>query len=563
LASDILSAVTAAYTTNGGSPQSGFCNHGQFSDERYAFLFTPGSYGTDVPVGYYTSVYGLGTNPGDVTFTGEKGVFAEQGCDVFESGALDTFWRSAENFRTTAAYPWAVGAGMTWAVSQAAPLRNVVIDSDLWLFQYIPSSCCAAGFASGGWASGLTVKGGVHFGSQQQFMVRSSTAESFDNTVWNTVFGGVTNAPTAECGNATQSATTNQEVLEVSVEKPFISASEDGQTFSLQVPNVVADSKGPPYTATTPVASRSVDFSSVYVTDPEKDTAETINEALAAGFDVVISPGIYTLTESLAVNSDDQVILGLGFATLVAPSNGDPAVTVGDVDGVRIAGLLLEAGPYATSDMIKVGSSGSFKGDSVNPTVLTDVFVRVGGPTTGVGPVDSMMNIASGNVIIDNTWLWRADHTLNADPDGPDLLVKNGDNAVKNGLVVTGEHVIAYGLAAEHTNEDNIAWNGEDGTVLFMQAEIMYDFLGEEWPHSCYAVGEGIEKHTASGIGCYSFFRDEPNAFATSGINTNGGSSVEIDHAVSVFLNGYGGIKNVVDSDGQSVDEDEHVARDC
>ena len=56
-------------------------------------------------------------------------------------------------------------------------------------------------------------------------------------------------------------------------------------------------------------------------------------------------------------------------------------------------------------------------------------------------------------VIIDNTWLWRADHTVNG-------LVYNYSNPVFNGLVVTGNDVIAYGLAVEHTLADLVAWTG-------------------------------------------------------------------------------------------------------
>jgi hypothetical protein len=47
--------------------------------------------------------------------------------------------------------------------------------------------------------------------------------------------------------------------------------------------------------------------------------------------------------------------------------------------------------------------------------VISDVFVRVGGPE----PPDEAEKkakiavlIQSGNVIVDNAWIWRADHTL-------------------------------------------------------------------------------------------------------------------------------------------------------
>jgi len=47
----------------------------QFGTQRYALLFKPGTYGTaqnplNFQVGYYTSVAGLGREPGDVTVNG-------------------------------------------------------------------------------------------------------------------------------------------------------------------------------------------------------------------------------------------------------------------------------------------------------------------------------------------------------------------------------------------------------------------------------------------------------------------------------------------------------------
>jgi len=105
---EISSAVNAAFAENGGDPNTS-CNNGEFSDSRFAFLFAPGSYSTDVPVGYYTSVYGAGASPYDVTFTGDRGVYCEEACGLFESGSLTTFWRSAENFHTTSSYVWPTG----------------------------------------------------------------------------------------------------------------------------------------------------------------------------------------------------------------------------------------------------------------------------------------------------------------------------------------------------------------------------------------------------------------------------------------------------------------------
>ena len=37
-----------------------------YTSSRAALLFKPGAYAVDVPVGYYTSVHGLGATPGEV-----------------------------------------------------------------------------------------------------------------------------------------------------------------------------------------------------------------------------------------------------------------------------------------------------------------------------------------------------------------------------------------------------------------------------------------------------------------------------------------------------------------
>ena len=85
---------------------------GHFSDERFAFLFKPGTYTANIKVGYYVQILGLGESAGDVVFTGDRGVYVEA-MDKRPGGAgsLDTFWRGAENFRVSSAN------GLLWAVS--------------------------------------------------------------------------------------------------------------------------------------------------------------------------------------------------------------------------------------------------------------------------------------------------------------------------------------------------------------------------------------------------------------------------------------------------------------
>src|SRR5437868_2711603 len=44
--------------------------HNEFGPERNAFLFLPGDYNIDVPVGFYTQVLGLAASPDRVHITG-------------------------------------------------------------------------------------------------------------------------------------------------------------------------------------------------------------------------------------------------------------------------------------------------------------------------------------------------------------------------------------------------------------------------------------------------------------------------------------------------------------
>jgi hypothetical protein len=292
-----------------------------------------------------------------------------------------------------------------------------------------------------------------------------------------------------------------------------------------------------------------IDFKRVFVARPS-DSAQTINAKLAGGLHVIISPGEYHLEDAIRILRPGQVLLGLGIPVLIAPPYGGPCVHVGDVDGVRVAGLLLQAGSHKSFSLLTVGMSGSFAGNEGDPTVISDVYARVGGPElSGVGPVTQMFLIQSQWVVIDNTWLWRGDHG----PGG--VGVTNSQNPVDYGIVVmpNAKHVFAYGLASEHTLKDNVLWQADYGTVLFMQSEIMYDADEGTWPHSCYTVPSSVSSHDAVGVGCYSYFRDHV-VWCENGISVPDTSMVH--GAFSVFLNGNGGIRNVINGIGPTCSED-------
>src|SRR5688572_33156923 len=83
-------------------------------------------------------------------------------------------------------------------------------------------------------------------------------------------------------------------------------------------------------------------------------------------------------------------------------------MTVGDVEGVKIAGLLFDAGSTSSPVLMEIGPTGTTADHSGNPTSLHDVFFRVGG--AGPGRASVALRINSGNVIADHLWIWRADY---------------------------------------------------------------------------------------------------------------------------------------------------------
>lgn len=83
-----------------------------------------------------------------------------------------------------------------------------------------------------------------------------------------------------------------------------------------------------------------------------------------------------------------------------------------------------------------------------------------------------MVEINVGYTIIDNAWLWRADHDVSGDGGAP---VTGGRNPVQTGLIVNQDNVRAYALMSEHTLGDLVQWNGNMGETYFFQSEMPYD----------------------------------------------------------------------------------------
>src|SRR5579884_3203352 len=290
----------------------------QFGTQRYALLFAPGTYGSSTTplnfqVGYYTAVAGLGLSPSDVVINGSIDVYNQ--CDSSNNcTALVNFWRSLSNLTINVTTPNAgCYNGEFWAVSQAAPMRRVHIIGPTTLMDY----CTAPSYASGGFIADSQFDGGsVINGSQQQWIVRNSKLDNWTNGVWNQVFSGVVNAP-AQCFPAQSSCGgpyTTLAASPITREEPYLYV-DSGGNFNVFVPSVQHNSAGTTWgSGQTPGSS--IPISRFFIAQPS-DSVATINAALASGKNLILTPGIYNLNQSIIVTHPDTVVLGLGFPTLI------------------------------------------------------------------------------------------------------------------------------------------------------------------------------------------------------------------------------------------------------
>jgi hypothetical protein len=278
------------------------------------------------------------------------------------------------------------------------------------------------------------------------------------------------------------------------------------------------------------------------------DTASTINAALASGCNLFFTPGVYHLNQTLNVTRANTVVLGIGYPTLI-PDNGVDAMQVADVDGVRIKGLLFDAGTTNSAALLTVGPSGSTADHTANPTTLQDVFFRIGGAT--VGKATNSLVVNSNNVIVDHTWAWRADHG-NAGTVGWTI------NTADTGVLVNGNNVLATGLFVEHYQKYEVVWNGQNGKTIFFQNEKPYDVPNQAaWigpnglnGYAAYKVGPNVTTHEAWGLGSYCFFNTNPAVNLYHSFEVPNTAGVRFHSVLTVSLNFKGTITHVINDTG-------------
>jgi hypothetical protein len=508
--------------------------HNEMGTDRFAVLFEPGAYDVVAKLGYYTTVAGLGRSPEDVAITGAISVVGQADPDSTAGiSALTNFWRSAENLAVTPT-AWS----NQWAVSQASPMRRVHIKGVLWLE---PGN---GGYSSGGFIADSRVDGVTINGSQQQWLTRDSElGGEWTNGVWNQVFSGVVGAPTADFPTNPYTVLPTSPVVR---EKPYLYVDARGR-YRVFVPALRHDTAGTTWGAGRSEPGSSLSIDDFFVARPQH-TARQINRALAQGRHLLLTPGVYHLDRAIRVTRRNTVVLGLGMPSL-APDTGDAALRIGDVDGVRVAGVLVDAGPRRSPVLVEVGERGSRRSHSRNPVSLHDVFFRIGGPWAGRAGISLVIN--SDHTIIDNIWAWRADHGK-----GVGWTVNTADT----GVLIKGDDVTAYGLFVEHYQKYQTIWTGERGRTVFYQSELPYDPpsqaawtgpTGRGW--ASYKVGDRVRRHEAWGLGVYSYFNQGVDIREDRAIEVPRRSGVRLHDMVTVFLDGSGGIERTVNEAGTPV----------
>jgi hypothetical protein len=546
----------------------------QFDSQRYAIFFQPGTYGSSsdplvFQVGYYTEVAGLGFMPQNTVINGAIDVFNNL-CTAGTSNCNsdDNFWRSLSNLTlnvdlpsTTPTYAPPVvdayGAGCanseeSWSASQASPIRRAIINGSVVFQDY----CAADDYASGGFIADSKISGDLDFYGNQQYMVRNSAiggANGCPNGLWNMVYSGVSGAPAPAFGGQCQQNTVIA-TSPVTEEEPFLYTDSSGN-YNVFVPSAQTDTSGPSW-ASGSEAGRSIPLSSFIVATPSTPVS-LIDSGLDFGKNLILTPGIYNLSSPIVISRPDTVVLGQGFATLV-PQDGNSAMVVTSNSGVKLSGMIFDAGPVNSPVLLSVGVPGGVGGilnggSASDPDLIQDIFFRIGGAeSTSVSATVSLLDNASDS-IIDDVWAWRADH-------GNDVGWTANKGAT--GLIVTGDHVTAYGLAVEHYQQYEVEWSGQDGTDIFFQNELPYDPPSQaDWMatatqdgYPAFDVAPGVRTFQGYGMGSYVvFISTSATLYDTEAFEAPHTSGVQFHNLFAVWIAGSGGDDSIINGTGGPV----------
>lgn len=120
-------------------------------------------------------------------------------------------------------------------------------------------------------------------------------------------------------------------------------------------------------------------------------------------------------------------------------------------------------------------------------------------------------------------------------------------------MIVNGDDVTFYGLAAEHCLGDQVQWNGERGATYLFQSEMPYgvDQSFGKKGYVGYRVNQNVKEHVGYGIGVYHYFRDHKVVVETA-ISAPSHLESHFYSPLAVYLNGQGRIKHILNDKGNA-----------
>ena len=389
--------------------------------------------------------------------------------------ALVNFWRSLSNLTINVAGKEGCQSGEFWATSQAAPMRRVHVNGFTTLMDY----CTGPSFASGGFIADSQFSGStVVNGSQQQYLVRNSSVDGWSNGVWNQVFAGVagraarsrsrtrrTRRSTPTRRRARSRSSTSTRTSTSTSSSPTRASTRPGTTW--------ADGQTP---------GHSIPIESFFIAKPT-DSVQSINNALSRGKNLLFTPGVYDVDKTIKVKRADTIVLGLGMATLTA-QNGVVPMTVADVKGVEIAGLIFDAGARNSPALLQFGDLHRRR----RPGARARRVARRERPERAPRRVLPHRRPARRQGARRASWSAATTRSsTTSGPGAPTTATASAGrrNTADTGVVVTGDNVVATGLFVEHYQKYNVFWAGENGKTIMFQNEMPYDPPNQAaWQHN-------------------------------------------------------------------------------
>lgn len=488
-------------------------------------------------VGYYQSIMGL--DPQGRATAKVKSVEVYVG-DAPSPCSLNNFWRSISNI--------AVEQTFNWLVSQAAPFRNMKVEGTTSLTGALDCEC----YGSGGFGANSSLQS-VHSNGNQQWLLCNSSVTSWPTPMWNTVLlecqGEVLTKDTKVCnagactGNDCSCLVAN---LSASQGNPFgrtiptrvapFLAFKNGHYGIVCPEAVVGGPKGPLLIPDSAPFYSIVKQQVAVITESDFDLAAA-QQALSQGQHLLFTPGTYIMTQPLRISTPGCIVIGIGQPIL----QGVPAVVI-DADNVTLTGVLLESRIVPKSDnatmILSVEQSSKSQSTSVGVRII-DVWIRHGCATDKdsreLPALNELFCIKRPNTYVENVWAWRADH--NRETSGG-LGV---DSAIAQHIVHVykeASNVMFVGLQAEHSLSTPVFWEGDNGSLIFLQIELPYEVTDETAPHLTGVNIKG-ESFWGQNLGIYLYSPKSKNSVVPCGVlvSPEAAASAKVLNTITVQLN--------------------------